>query len=58
MLDLSDCEKLKTLPASMSQLTRLDERSRKPVEALLRGALNRTVTLLRWPVSVPRSSDV
>ena len=35
-LNLTDCTKLKTLPASISQL---DEASRKRVEAILRGAL-------------------
>ncbi len=38
-LGLSGCSKLKTLPASISQLTQLDEDSRWHVEARLRGAL-------------------
>ena len=37
-LNLTDCTKLKALPASISQLTQLDEASRKRVEAILRGA--------------------
>jgi hypothetical protein len=37
-LDLRGCEQPKTLPASISQLKQLDGRSRKLVEAILRGA--------------------
>ena len=39
MLWLKDSDNLKALPASISQLTQLDEASRERVEAILRGAL-------------------
>ena len=39
-LDLRGCENLYTLPASISQLTQLDEASRRQLEAMLRGALS------------------
>ena len=38
-LGLTCCFKLKTLPATISQLTQLDKASRFYVEAILRGAL-------------------
>jgi hypothetical protein len=54
-LDLIRCFNLKSLPASISQLTQLDETSRKHVEAILRGAPTaRPVALARIRACVVR----
>ncbi len=37
-LDLTDCKRLTALPASVLQLTQLDEDCREEVKAILRGA--------------------